>query len=155
MGVVYRAKMRSSAARWLSRCFRPKRRTIPRRLERFRREAKTVASLNHPNIVTIHSIEESEGTRFLSMEKVDGQSLDKSVPPGGLALAQLFDIAIPLADALATAHERGMVHRDLKPANIMLTRDGRVKILDFGLAKLGRAERRSDGPCESDGHLDR
>jgi serine/threonine protein kinase len=108
----------------------------PERLERFRREAKAVAALNHPNIVTIYSIEESEGTRFLTMELVEGESLDRLLPPGGLPLSKVFDIAIPLADALAAAHERGIVHRDLKLANVMVNRDGRVKVLDFGLAKL-------------------
>ena len=106
------------------------------RLERFRREAKAVAALNHPNIVTIYSIDESEGRRFLIMELVEGDSLDRILPPGGLPLSRVFDIAIPLADALATAHERGIVHRDLKPANVMINREDRVKVLDFGLAKL-------------------
>ena len=108
----------------------------PERIERFRREAKAVAALNHPNIVTIHSIEESDGVRFLTMERVDGESLDRALPPEGLPLARLFELAIPLADALAAAHAQGIVHRDLKPANVMVTKDGRVKVLDFGLAKL-------------------
>ena len=108
----------------------------PERLERFRREAKAVAALNHPNIVTIYSIEESDGTQFLTMEHVEGESLDQMLPPTGLPLTRVFDIAIPLADALASAHERGIVHRDLKPANIMVNKEGRVKVLDFGLAKL-------------------
>jgi len=106
------------------------------RLERFRREAKAVAALNHPNIVTIYSIEESQGRRLLIMELVEGNRLDQVLPPGGLPLAKVFDIAIPLADALASAHEKGIVHRDLKPANVMITAEGRVKVLDFGLAKL-------------------
>ncbi len=108
----------------------------PERLERFKREAKAVAALNHPNIVTIYSIEESKGRRFLTMELVEGESLDRALPPGGLPLAKVFDIAVPLADALSSAHEKGIVHRDLKPANVMITPDARVKVLDFGLAKL-------------------
>ncbi len=108
----------------------------PKRLERFRREAKAVAALNHPNVVTIHSIEESGGTHFLTMEHVDGQSLDKLLPREGLPLAQFFELAIPMAEALAAAHDKGIVPRDLKPHNVMVTRDGRVKVLDFGLAKL-------------------
>ncbi|MGB5551047.1 MAG: protein kinase [Thermoanaerobaculia bacterium] len=108
----------------------------PERLERFRREAKAVAALNHPNIVTIYSIEESDGTQFLTMEHVEGESLDHMLPPTGMPLSRVFDIAIPLADALSTAHERGIVHRDLEPANIMVNKEGRVKVLDFGLAKL-------------------
>jgi serine/threonine protein kinase len=108
----------------------------PDRLARFEQEAKALAGLNHPNIVTIFSVEEAEGTRFIAMELVEGDSLAQTLPPGGLPLAKVFDMAIPLADALATAHERGIVHRDLKPANVMVTREGRVKVLDFGLAKL-------------------
>jgi TolB-like protein/Tfp pilus assembly protein PilF len=108
----------------------------PDRLARFEREAKTVAGLNHPNIVVLHSIEEAEGTRFLTMELVEGRSLDHAIVPGGLPIPRVIEIGIALADALAAAHEKRVVHRDLKPANVMLTRDGRVKVLDFGLAKL-------------------
>ncbi len=107
----------------------------PDRLLRFEREAKTVAALNHPNIVTIFSIEEAGSVRFLTMELVEGDTLDRRITPGGLPLDRALDIAIPLADALAAAHARGIVHRDLKPGNVMVTRDGRVKVLDFGLAK--------------------
>jgi serine/threonine protein kinase/Tfp pilus assembly protein PilF len=112
----------------------------PDRLARLEREATTVAGLNHPNIVVLHSIEEDGGTRFLTMELVEGRNLAALVAPGGLPLAQLLDLAIPLADALVAAHEKGIVHRDLKPANVMVTREGRVKVLDFGLAKLTRVD---------------
>ena len=108
----------------------------PERLARFEREATTVAGLNHPNIVVLHSIEEVSGTRFLTMELVDGRSLADVVRPGGVPLAELLDVAVPLADALIAAHEKNIVHRDLKPANVMVTREGRVKVLDFGVAKL-------------------
>jgi formylglycine-generating enzyme required for sulfatase activity len=104
-------------------------------LARFQREAESVAALNHPNIVTIHSVEDVEGVHLITMELVDGQSLDRSLPPEGFALTELFPIVIPLADALQAAHEAGIVHRDLKPANVMVTKQGRVKVLDFGLAK--------------------
>jgi len=107
----------------------------PTHVERFRREARAVAALSHPNIVTIHSVEESEGVHFLTMELVDGHPLADVVSPGGWSLAKLLEVGVPLADALAAAHERGIVHRDLKPANVMVDRQGRVKVLDFGLAK--------------------
>lgn len=105
-------------------------------LARFEREARIVASLNHPNIVTLHSIEETDGTRFLTMELIEGRSLADLIAPGGLPIAEVLDLMIPLADALAAAHEKGVVHRDLKPTNVMVTHDGRVKVLDFGVAKL-------------------
>src|SRR5438093_225551 len=112
----------------------------PDRLARLEREATTVAGLNHPNIVVLHSIEEDGGTRFLTMELVEGRSVAALVTPGGLSLAQVLDLAIQLADALVAAHEKGVVHRDLKPANVMVTREGRVKVLDFGLAKPAQAD---------------
>src|SRR5262245_59604301 len=99
------------------------------RLLRFEREARTVAGLNHPNIVTLFSVEDEGDVRFLTMELVDGQSLDHALVPGGLSVGRVIDLGISLADALAAAHEKGVVHRDLKPANVMLTRDGRIKVL--------------------------
>ena len=108
----------------------------PERLERFKREARAVASLNHPNIVTLHSVEEADGHHFLTMELVDGKSLDVLIPEDGFDLERLFELTIPIADALSAAHEKGVVHRDLKPANVMVGEDGRLRIVDFGLAKL-------------------
>jgi len=107
----------------------------PERLARFQREARAVAALNHPHIVTLYSVEEADGLPFLTMEFVSGESLDRRIPPGGLPVAQVIEIARALADALAAAHDKGIIHRDLKPANVMFTGEGRVKILDFGLAK--------------------
>jgi serine/threonine protein kinase/tetratricopeptide (TPR) repeat protein len=112
----------------------------PERLARFEREATTVAGLNHPNIVTLYSIEEAAGRRFLTMELVEGWDLSVLITPGGLPLARVLKLAIPLAEALVAAHEKGVVHRDLKPANVMLTHEGRIKVLDFGLAKLTDAQ---------------
>jgi len=112
--------------------------TDPDRLMRFEREAKTLAALNHPNIVTLHSVEEAGGVRFLTMELVEGRALDQLIPQDGLEIRQVLDIGVGLSDALAAAHERGIVHRDLKPGNVMVTRDGSVKVLDFGLAKAIR-----------------
>ena len=112
----------------------------PERLKRFEREAKTVAALNHPNIVTIYSVEEADGARFITMELVEGDGLDQKIPRSGFAIDEFFALAVPLADALSAAHLRGIIHRDLKPANVMVTDDGRVKILDFGLAKLAVTE---------------
>ena len=95
----------------------------PDRLERFRREAKALAALDHPGIVTVHSVEEADGRHFLTMQLVEGRSIDRATPPEGLPAERIVEIAIALADALAAAHERGIVHRDLKPANVMLTND--------------------------------
>ncbi len=109
------------------------------RLERFRREAQAVAALNHPNIVTLYSFEESGDVCFLTMELVEGAALDTLIPPGGFELESWLEIGAALADAVAAAHARGIVHRDLKPANIMIGGAGdrrQVKVLDFGLARM-------------------
>ena len=103
--------------------------------KRFAREARAIAALNHPNIVTIHSVEDFEGQPFLTMELVEGTPLNRLIPPGGFELHELLAIAVPIAEGLAAAHARGIVHRDLKPPNVMVSADGRVKMLDFGLAK--------------------
>ena len=101
------------------------------------REARTVAALNHPHIVTIYSVEQdaATGAHFLTMELVEGESLDRQLRANGLPASKLLELASALADALAAAHDKGIVHRDLKPGNVMMTADGRVKVLDFGLAK--------------------
>jgi hypothetical protein len=110
----------------------------PERRRRFEREAQAIAALNHPGIVTIYSVEHEGGVSFLTMELVEGKTLADIVPEGGMPLAQFLKIAVPLADAVHAAHEKGILHRDLKPGNVMVTPEGRVKVLDFGLAKLAR-----------------
>jgi serine/threonine protein kinase len=111
----------------------------PERLQRFQREAQAVAALNHPNVVTIYAVEEAEGVQFITIELVEGKTLTDLILKHGLELPELLRFGVPLADAISAAHQRGIVHRDLKPANIMVTAEGRLKVLDFGLAKLKQA----------------
>jgi Tol biopolymer transport system component len=126
----------------------------PERLERFRREAQAVAALNHPNIVTIHSVEEAGGVHFITLELIEGRSLDALIPSDGMPIGEFFKVAIPLVDAVAAAHGRGIVHRDLKPGNVMVTAEGRVKVLDFGLAKLLETSSTNDASTAmADQHL--
>jgi Tol biopolymer transport system component len=123
----------------------------PERLGRFQREAETLAALDHPHIVTIFSVEEADGLHFLTMELVEGKTLSRVIRRDGLPLSRFFQIAIPLAEAVSAAHEKGIVHRDLKPGNVMVTEEDRVKVLDFGLAKLRegvRGEVDTESPTE-------
>ena len=143
MGEVYRARDtklgRSVAVKILPDAFA----LVPDRLARFEREAKVLASLNHPHITALHGMEESEGRHFLVMELVEGETLADAIAakargpgaPRGFEIDDALSIARQIADALEAAHEQGIIHRDLKPANIKLRRDGTVKVLDFGLAK--------------------
>ncbi len=135
MGEVYLAEDTKLRRKVALKVLPPRFASDPGRLERFEREARAAAALNHPGIVTLLTVEEFEGVHFLTMELVDGESLDRLIPPGGMPLERLFEIAIPLAEALWAAHKEGVVHRDLKPANVMIAAGGQVKILDFGLAK--------------------
>ena len=107
----------------------------PERLSRFQREAEALAALNHPNIAAIFDIQDSNETRLLIMELVEGESLAERLRRGALSLDAALNIAGQIAEALDAAHDRGIVHRDLKPANIKITPEGKVKLLDFGLAK--------------------
>ena len=147
MGFVYEAEDPKLGRHVALKVLPPELETKERR-RRFEREARTLAAIQHPGIVHVYSIEESgAGARYIAMERVCGRTLAERIEPGGLPLPQLLDVAIPLADALAAAHARGVIHRDLKPANVMVTDDGHVKVLDFGVAKwragaAGRRERR-------------
>jgi serine/threonine protein kinase len=136
MGEVYRATDTKLGRDVALKVLPAEMASSPERLERFRREARAVAALNHPHIVTIHSVEEADGVHFLTMELVEGQPLDHLIAEGVLPRERFLEIAAALADALAAAHDKGIVHRDLKPANVMVGRDGRVKVLDFGLARM-------------------
>ncbi len=135
MGAVYQAED-TKLRRQVAIKVLPPEKTDSERLKRFQQEARAIASLNHPNIVTVYSVDEVDGQHFITMELVDGKSMNEDIPRGGYPLERFLQIASRLADAVAAAHEKGIIHRDLKPSNIMLSADGRVKVLDFGLAKL-------------------
>src|ERR1041385_8682349 len=136
MGTVYRAFDTHLDRAVAIKVLRPDAITSPERRRRFLQEAKAASALNHPNIIHIYDISSSDGTDFIAMEFVPGKTLDQLIGSNGLALRDTLKYAIQIADALARAHSAGIVHRDLKPANIIVAEDGRVKLLDFGLAKL-------------------
>ena len=106
------------------------------RLSRFQREAEVLASLNHPNIAAIYDLQEANGTRFLVLELVEGETLADRIQRGPIPIEEALKIAHSMCEALEAAHEKGVIHRDLKPANVKITPDGKVKLLDFGLAKV-------------------
>ncbi len=160
MGTVYRARDEKLGREVALKMLPPPVADDRIRLQRFRTEARAVAALSHPNIVTLYAVEEADRLCFLTMELVEGRTLDQVTPARGLDLERFFRLAIDLADAVAAAHEKGVVHRDLKPGNVMVDVRGRLKVLDFGLAKLladplsGLAE--ADAPTEEKtrpGHL--
>src|SRR5262245_50769916 len=136
MGEVYRARdtklQRDVAIKVLPAAFAQD----DERLMRFKREAQVLASLNHPNIGAIYGIEEANGQQYLILEFIEGEPLDEEISRGPLPLDDAIEIAVHVADALESAHEKGVIHRDLKPGNIMVTPDGTVKVLDFGLAHM-------------------
>ena len=136
MGQVYLALDPRLDRRVALKVLPPEMASNPEKIKRFEREAQTVASLSHPGIVTLHSIEEADGLRFLTMELVEGETLSKQIPARGFPVERFLSLAIALTDAVSAAHRQGILHRDLKPENVMLTPDGRLKVLDFGLAKL-------------------
>jgi len=144
MGEVYRATDTKLGREVALKVLPAEMAASPERLDRFWREAKALAALDHTGIVTVHSVEEADGIHFLTMQLVEGQPLDRLIPEGGLPIERILEIATALSDALAAAHDKGVVHRDLKPANVMVSDEGRVKVLDFGLAKMSRASAAAD-----------
>jgi len=136
MGEVYAAFDIRLAREIVLKVIREETASDPVRIRRFEAEARSASALNHPNIVTIHDIGSSDGVSYIAMERVEGRTLRKILADAPMAPSQILRVAIQIADGLARAHEAGIVHRDLKPENLMVTRDGLVKILDFGLAKL-------------------
>src|SRR5262245_31731097 len=113
-------------------------------LARFQREARAVAALNHPHIVTIHSTEDVGGVQFITMELVEGRTLDQLIAVTGVSMAQFFNVSTAIAEALTAAHQKQITHRDLKPGNVMVMESGLVKVLDFGLARGGVDENPAD-----------
>ena len=140
MGVVYKARDTSLGRTVAIKILSPDRISDPTRKERFAQEAKAASALNHPNIVTVHDIRSDGGVDFIVMECVEGSTLEDWIGPKRLRTRELLQYAVQIADALASAHAAGILHRDLKPSNVMVTNDGRVKVLDFGLAKLLETE---------------
>jgi serine/threonine protein kinase/tetratricopeptide (TPR) repeat protein len=136
MGEVYRAKDVKLGREVAIKVLPSELSSDPERLGRFEREARTASALNHPNIVTIHAIDEHEGTPYIAMELVEGETLRDLIGEGPLPMGRMLPLAVQIAEGLSKAHAAGIVHRDLKPENVMVTEDGLVKILDFGLAKL-------------------
>ena len=138
MGVVYLAEDTKLGRMVALKLLAQELLTTPESVERFRIEARAAAALNHPNIATLYSVEEADGRLFLTMEYVEGQPMSAQVSPQGLEVNQFAQLFIPLADAFAHAHDKGIVHRDIKPENILITKEKTPKILDFGLARIAR-----------------
>jgi eukaryotic-like serine/threonine-protein kinase len=135
VGEVYRARDRKLGREVAIKVLLPTFANDPDRLARFTREAQVLASLNHPNIAHIHGVEDTDDTRALVMELVEGPTLADRIAAGAVPFEEALAIARQIAEALEAAHEKGIIHRDLKPANIKVRTDGTVKVLDFGLAK--------------------
>ncbi len=144
MGVVYSAHDTRLGRAVAIKVLPPEATADPDRHRRFIQEARAASALNHPNIVTIHDIDEDDGTTFIAMELVDGTRLDRLIAQGPMPVATALEYAAQVASALDAAHGSGIVHRDIKPANILITRDGRAKVLDFGLAKLVERDEAKD-----------
>jgi eukaryotic-like serine/threonine-protein kinase len=145
MGVVYQARDTRLKRRVALKVLPTERVSDPERKRRFIQEARAASALNHPNIITIHDVGSENGIDFIVMEYVSGKTLDQRIPRKGMQLDETLKLAVQMADALAKAHSAGIIHRDLKPTNVMVTDEGLVKVLDFGLAKLTTVENDEGG----------
>jgi len=145
MGVVYRAEDTRLGRPLVLKFLPPAASRDPMALERFQREARTASALNHPGICTVYDMGEFEGQRYIAMEYLEGQPLDRFIGGKPVAVPTLIDLAVQIVDAIELAHTKGILHRDIKPANIFITRRGQAKVLDFGLAKLAAGDSEASG----------
>jgi serine/threonine protein kinase/tetratricopeptide (TPR) repeat protein len=153
MGDVYEGLDLSLGRKVALKVLPPDMSSHPEWLQRFQREARALATVNHPNIVTIHSVEIEKNIHFLTMELIEGRTLREEIRSRVPTTEELLEIAVPLADALCAAHECNITHRDLKPRNIMITNTGRVKILDFGIVSLNEADMGTEETLTADGQV--
>lgn len=150
MGIVYKAFDTRLKRPVALKVLPPDRVADPERKRRFMKEARAASALNHPNIVTIHDIDQAEGVDFIAMEYLAGTTLEQHIPDAGIGITDALEFGIQIADGLAAAHSAGIVHRDLKPSNLFWTSEKTIKLMDFGLARaydesVGNVQTRSAG----------